>query len=176
MNPVILENIETIALAILALERIYQKVLTERAKHQSYLPRVSKYAKLITQLDELRTDIGADRVLLFKTHNGGQYSNGESIKKVSITQDRHEPHIGSVSQLFQGVLFENIPNLILKLWTEGRVECVKCTNATNDALFDRFLSLASIKHFYTLTILKKGRPIGFMAVVTTIVREEFEKI
>lgn len=159
------ETIEMLALGILAAERIYQKVLEERHKRQSYLPSVSKKAKLTTLLEELRIDVGADRVLLFRTHNGGKFEDGESIKKISTTQDIHPARLASCAQLFQSVMFESVPHFIVKLSTNGSVEYKEGKdNKPEDVVIQNFMTLSGMSSFYTMSIVKKGKMIGGIAV------------
>lgn len=157
-------------LVLLTAERLINKYLEEMHKRKSYLPRISQDAKIHSALSELQKDIGSDRILVFKMHNGGKYASGESINKISITQDLHDPSMSSVSQLFQNILFETIPNFVLRLTTQGKVKYAiredepQAPDRPIDEALCRFMNMASIKYLYCLLVVKKGKPIGCIAV------------
>lgn len=157
-------------LSLLTLERLVNKYTEEMHKRKSYLPRISQDAKIHTALTELQHDIGSDRILVFKMHNGGKYASGESINKISITQDLHHPSMSSVSQLFQNILFETIPNFVLRLTTQGKLKYALREEGANapdrplDEAIARFMGMADIKYFYALLVVKKGKPVGCIAV------------
>lgn len=160
-------NIETLLLAIIALEKLIEKLNQERNKRfekSKSKYRVEKIAKVYSILSELNSEIGSDRMLRFMYHNGGKLANGDSMNKLSIFNDIHAPRLGSVSQLFQNVLFERVPAMIGRISANGSVYYTHET-VEDDAL-RLFFRLSGIKNFYIHSIVKKSKIIGFVAAVS----------
>lgn len=162
--------IEDIIIALFTAERLAHLYLEQMNKRKSYLPRINQDAKIHTALSELQKDVGSDRILVFKMHNGGKYASGESINKISITQDLHDPSMPSVSQLFQNILFETIPNFVLRLTTQGKAKYAlreddpQAPDRPMDEALCRFMAMANIKYLYCLLVVKKRKPVGCIAV------------
>ena len=159
-----IELIESIALAILALERVLLMVFNERKKYASNLKRTTKATAINSLLKQLSHDVGADHVLRFMFHNGGKMATGESMDKVTILEDIHSPAISSISHLFQNVPFERVPILISKLSTNASIEYQG--GQAEDSVLTQVFGLTSIVHFYGISIVKRNKIVGFIAVST----------
>ena len=158
------EGLETIALAVLAIERLISAISNERKKRLSNSKNNSKKAKIYNIIKELSTDTGADHVLRFMFHNGGKLATGESMDKVTILEDAHHPSISSISHFFQNVPFERVPILVSKLSTNGVVEYTY--DSVEDSYLKQFFGLTDIKTFYAISIIKRNKIVGFLAATT----------
>ena len=49
--------------------------------------------EIITKLDEIKDEIGADRVSIFSFHNGGEYYSGKSMQKLSCSYEVVQPGV-----------------------------------------------------------------------------------
>ena len=54
-------------------------------------------------LESLRTEWGADRACVIQFHNGGFFSNGESMQKITITHEEISPGINPLSKVIKNV-------------------------------------------------------------------------
>lgn len=52
---------------------------------------VKEDVEIITKLDEIKDEIGADRVSIFSFHNGGEYYSGKSMQKLSCSYEVVQP-------------------------------------------------------------------------------------
>jgi hypothetical protein len=54
---------------------------------------VKEDTEIITKLDEIKDEIGADRVSIFSFHNGGEYYSGKSMQKLSCSYEVVQPGV-----------------------------------------------------------------------------------
>lgn len=163
---------EGLAIAFVTVEMAFNAIKRRREKRKNYLPRATKDARSYALLHELRRDVGADRILLMRFHNGGKYADGSSINKISITQDVHPLHKTSVSFLMQSVAFDKLPHLIVAMTTAKRVEYRRMAK---DPCLNEFFKAADIIEFYGVAIHKKAQVVGLLAVVTDNEKKEISE-
>lgn len=163
---------EGLAIAYVTLEMTLQRIKERKSKQRNYLNRATKDARSYSMLHELRRDVGADRILLMRFHNGGKYADGASINKISITQDAHPLHKSSVSFLMQSIAFDKLPHLIVAMTTSKSVHYKR---AAKDAFLNEFFLQAHIEQLYALPLRKKGQVIGLVAAVTDNEKKEISE-
>jgi hypothetical protein len=96
MESVLLGILTTVLGIIGTLSAIWLKYYLERkAKSRECVVQrtVDEDSEILDRLDELKNEIGADRISIFSFHNGGEYYSGRSMQKLSCSYEVVRPGI-----------------------------------------------------------------------------------
>jgi hypothetical protein len=135
--------------------------LLGKEKKDKKVSEISIDKNIHEHLNRLRYESDACRVKLFQYHNGGSFSNGKSMKKLSMTHESCHPgmvptfkgNTDMLMSLFVDLLeaaHENYPNLIN-------------TGVMRDSFFKSYLQSNHVLMFSVLPVRNtKGEEIGCM--------------
>ena len=88
MESVLLGILTTVLGIVGTLSAIWLKYyLDKKAKARECVVQrtVDEDSEIIERLEELKDEIGADRISIFSFHNGGEYYSGRSMQKLSCS-------------------------------------------------------------------------------------------
>ena len=64
---------------------------------------VKEDTEIISRLEEIKNEIGADRVSIYSFHNGGEYYSGKSMQKLSCSYEVVSPGVSRTQLLSQNI-------------------------------------------------------------------------
>ena len=117
-------------------------------------------------ITELRVELGAQRVYIAKFHNGGEYFDGEAIKKISRTHESCEKSISHEFINYQNVpvtLVPDVMSMLKKSWQTNKVVCGK-VEELNDGFLKHHMKRAGVHLFLKYRIVSNGRLTGYIGV------------
>lgn len=86
---------------------IWLKYYLERKKKQEeQCPvhcAVEDNDEILSRLEEIKQEIGADRVSIFQFHNGGEYYSGKSMQKLSCSYEVVSPGVARLQLAIQNI-------------------------------------------------------------------------
>ena len=106
MESVLLGILTTVLGIIGTLSAIWLKYyLDKKAKARECVVQrtVDEDSEIIERLEELKDEIGADRISIFSFHNGGEYYSGRSMQKLSCSYEVVRPGIARHQMRLQHV-------------------------------------------------------------------------
>lgn len=134
---------------------LYLKYLFKRRSYDPIKLQNNVDENIITAIEFLREELGADRVLIQEFHNGGKYFSGSSQQKLSISYESCRKGISSIFRKFQNVRVSAMCNIIKRAMTDDilvNLEDEKCpysydlqTNGTTTAAFTILKTLTNRK-------------------------------
>lgn len=124
-------------------------------------------SKIIRSLEELKEELGADRVQVYDLHNGTHFASGADATKVSCTYEVLKPGIKSYqTDVLQHIHTSQMPNFFKDVLTKDLLE-VKDIEDILTVYPGAYATKKSqsIKSFIDMKLVNKvGDPIGFLAV------------
>lgn len=123
---------------------------------------VQKHTRIHELLTELRVTVRADRATVFQFHNGGNFVDGGSIKRFSITHESCATGIGSILLDSQDVLLTRYADMITLL--ESVPSKIVEVSSMPPTPFRSSLEINNVE-FFTISPLKCGdgiTPLGFL--------------
>jgi len=106
MESVLLGILTTVLGIIGTLSAIWLKYyLDKKAKARECVVQrtVDEDSEILDRLEELKDEIGADRISIFSFHNGGEYYSGRSMQKLSCSYEVVQPGIARHQMRLQNV-------------------------------------------------------------------------
>lgn len=73
---------------------------------------------VMTAIEFLQQELGADRVIIQEFHNGGKYFSGNCQQKLSITYEMCKKGVSSVFRRFQNVRVSALSNILKRSMTD----------------------------------------------------------
>lgn len=73
---------------------------------------------VMTAIEFLQKELGADRVIIQEFHNGGKYFSGNCQQKLSITYEMCKKGVSSVFRRFQNVRVSALSNILKRSMTD----------------------------------------------------------
>ena len=64
---------------------------------------IKEDTEIITKLEDVKNEIGADRVSVFSFHNGGEYYSGKSMQKLSCSYEVVTPGVSRTQLDMQNI-------------------------------------------------------------------------
>ncbi len=108
MDDVLLGILTTILGIVGTLLAIWLKYYLEKRKNEEEeCPvhcAVEDDTEILLRLEEIKLEIGADRVSIFSFHNGGEYYSGKSMQKLSCSYEVVSPGVAR-----QQITMQNVP-------------------------------------------------------------------
>ena len=128
MEDVILGVSTTILGIIGTLSAIWLKYYLDR-KRQEKLEcpvhhAVETDTEILSRLEEIKEEIGADRVSIFSFHNGGEYYSGKSMQKLSCSYEVVSPGVSRQQLAMQNVPVSACHVTLQKLMENKEFHCV----------------------------------------------------
>jgi hypothetical protein len=88
------------------LSAIWLKHYLDRRRNKQHCvieQAVNEDTEVINRLDELKTEIRADRISIFSFHNGGEYYSGKSMQKLSCSYEVVQPGVSRTQLDMQNI-------------------------------------------------------------------------
>ena len=152
---------------ILAIAPKLKSLFKHKHFNHNPLDTLARDMKIQDKLAELRVKIGANRVYIAKFHNGEEFFDGMSIKKISKT---HETCYQGVSHEFlscQNIMTSLVPEAmsIVALSKKTGNPIIKCTKSLSEGGFlNNHLTGLGIKTFGKYRLLIGERLVGYIGM------------
>lgn len=144
---------------VIFIKKILDKVADRLFEPKDKVLEVLNLGKLIKDsLESLRIEWGADRASIVQFHNGGYFSNGESMQKLTITHEEIGPGVNPLCNIIK-----NIP-LTNALWVGNLIqgECIAKVESIQDVISRTFLEEFGVKSIIGCPLKKNDKVIGMV--------------
>ena len=177
MNELII-GISTTALGVVGtLTAIWLKYhLEKRKKQEEECPvhcAVADDKEIIARLDEIKEEIGADRVSIFSFHNGGEYYSGKSMQKLTCSYEVVSPGVARQQLAMQNVPVSACHVTLQKLMENKEFHCYDVDQNYPESGCKSYLVDFGVKSTYQYCIFDLNRrAIGLLRADFVLEREE----
>ena len=144
---------------VIFIKKILDKVADRLFEPKDKILEVLNLGKLIKDsLESLRVEWDADRASIVQFHNGGYFSNGESMQKLTITHEEIGPGVNPLCNIIK-----NIP-LTNALWVGNLIqgECIDKVENIQDVISRTFLEEFGVKSIIGCPLKKNDKVIGMV--------------
>lgn len=180
-------GISTTVLGILGtLAAIWLKYyLDNKKKQQEQCPvhcAVEDNDEILSRLEEIKQEIGADRVSIFSFHNGGEYYSGKSMQKLSCSYEVVSPGVARQQLAMQNVPVSACHTTLQKLIENKEFHCVDVNNNYPESGCKSYLMDYGVRSTYQYGIFDLNRKaIGilradYVLAVRSVSDEEHEAL
>jgi hypothetical protein len=146
---------------VIFIKKILDKVADNLFEPKDKVLEVLNLGKLIKDsLESLRVEWNADRASIVQFHNGGYFSNGESMQKLTITHEEIGPGVNPLCNVIK-----NIP-LTNALWVGDLIQgsCIAKVDDIQDVISRTFLEEFGVKSIIGCPLKKNDKIIGMVMI------------
>ena len=142
------------------------KFSSKRKRKLDPLDTLSRDLQIQDKLAELRVNLSAERVYICKFHNGEEYFDGNTIKKVSRTHETCKQGVSHEYLNFQSIPTTLVPSTMemLYLSTHDNKPIVKYTRDISSGFLKNHLESTGIKTICKCKLMAYNRLIGYLGV------------
>jgi|LakMenEpi03Aug12_release.lakeMendotaPanAssembly.Ray.scaffolds.fasta_scaffold133562_2 hypothetical protein len=160
MESILLGILTTILGIVGTLTAVWLKYyLDKRAKSQECVVQrtVNEDTEILDRLDELKSEIGADRISIFSFHNGGEYYSGRSMQKLSCSYEVVQPGIARHQMKMQNVPVSACLTTIKHMIEEKEFFCYDVDRDFPESACKSYLIEYGVKSTYQYAIFDLNR-------------------
>ena len=141
------------------IKKILDKVADKLFEPKDQVLEILNVGKLVKDsLESLRTEWNADRASIVQFHNGGYFSSGESMQKLTITHEEIGPGVYPLCNVLKNV------SLTSALWVADILEGKAISNVEEiqDVISRTFLEEFGIKSIIGCPLKKNDKLVGMV--------------
>jgi len=156
---------------VIFIKRILDKVADRLFEPKDKVLEALNVGKLVKDsLESLRTEWNADRASIVQFHNGGYFSNGESMQKLTITHEEIGPGVNPLCNVIKNVPLTNA------LWVGDLLQGKSIAKVDNiqDVISRTFLEEFGVKSIIGCALKKNDKVIGMVMLHWTNHNTEFD--
>lgn len=141
----------------------------KKSKQLNYDPQL--HGNVVTALEYILKETGADRACVLEFHNGEHYFSGRSQQKLSCTYEAVSEGISVESNQLQNIRISNFHGLIKSISQEQTFRCRNVDEYNEDIGFRAFLQGKGVKSMFARPIKTlNGKIIGI--IILEYVKEQ----
>ena len=141
----------------------------KKSKQLNYDPQL--HGNVVTALEYILKETGADRACVLEFHNGEHYFSGRSQQKLSCTYEAVSEGISVESNQLQNIRISNFHGLIKSISQEQTFRCRNVDEYNADIGFRAFLQGKGVKSMFARPIKTlNGKIIGI--IILEYVKEQ----
>jgi hypothetical protein len=144
---------------VIFIKKLLDKIADRLFEPKDKVLEALNIGKLVKDsLESLRTEWGADRASIVQFHNGGYFSNGESMQKLTITHEEIGPGVYPLCNILK-----NVP-LTSALWVADIIngKAIAKVEDIQDVISRTFLEEFGIKSIIGCPLKKNDKIVGMV--------------
>jgi len=152
------------------IKKILDKVADKLFEPKDQVLEILNVGKLVKDsLESLRTEWGADRASIVQFHNGGYFSSGESMQKLTITHEEIGPGVYPLCNVLKNV------SLTSALWVADIIEgkAIAKVDDIQDVISRTFLEEFGIRSIIGCPLKKNDKLVGIVMLHWTNSQAKF---
>lgn len=135
----------------------------KKSKEFNYDPNL--HSSIISALEYVKEETGADRVYVVEFHNGEHYFSGRSQQKLSCTYEVMSEGISAEAHNLQNIRTSNFHGLIKSIASETTFRCPDLEVYNQDIGFKSFLERKGVKSMFARPIKTlNGKIVGLLCL------------
>ena len=152
------------------IKKILDKIADKLFEPKDQVLEILNVGKLVKDsLESLRTEWGADRASIVQFHNGGYFSSGESMQKLTITHEEIGPGVNPLCNVLKNV------SLTSALWVADILEgkAIAKVDDIQDVISRTFLEEFGIRSIIGCPLKKNDKLVGMVMLHWTNSQAKF---
>ena len=159
----ILSVLTGVVSAATAVIGMWLKIKYDEKKSKQFVYDPNCHSNVISALNYVLDETGADRVYILEFHNGEHYFSGRSQQKLSCTYEVVSEGISSECQTLQNIRTSNFHGLTHSVSQEKTFKCPNLEEYSDDIGFKSFLEQKGVKSFFARPVKTlNGKILGIL--------------